>query len=92
MLFFSELKIEATIIIINGFKTSIGWNLGKNAKSSHRLEPLTSTPIMGTKAKKIKQIRNNMVDILYSFFWLKVEKKIIKKIPIKVKKKCLKKK
>ena len=84
MLFFSELKIEATIIIINGFKTSIGWNLGKNKKSTQRLDPLTSTPIIGTKAKKTKQIRNNMVDILYKFFWFNAEKKIIKKIPIKV--------
>ena len=84
MLFFSELKIEAIIIIINGFKTSIGWNLGKNKKSIHRFDPLTSAPIMGTKAKKIKQIRNNKVDILYKFFWFNEEKKIIKKMPIKV--------
>ena len=84
LLFFSELKIEATIIIINGFKTSIGWNLGKNKKSTQRLDPLTSTPIIGTKAKKIKQIRNNTVDTLYKFFWFNAEKKIIKKIPINV--------
>ena len=72
------------IIIINGFKTSIGWNLGKNRKSIHLFEPLTSIPIKGTKAKKIKKIKNNIIDILYKFFWFKDEKKIMKKIPIKV--------
>ena len=83
-LFFSELKIEAIIIIIKGFKTSIGWNLGKNWKSNHLLDPLTSTPIIGTKAKKIKQIKNNATDIWKKVFWFSEEKKIIKKIPINV--------
>ena len=77
MLFFSELKIEAIIIIIKGFKTSIGWNLGKNKKSTQRLDPLTSTPIIGTKAKKTKQIKNNTVDTLYKFFSFNTEKNII---------------
>ena len=72
------------VIIINGFKTSIGWNLGKNKKSIHLFEPLTSIPIKGTKAKEIKKIKNNIIEILYKFFWFKDEKKIIKKTPIKV--------
>ena len=42
--------------ITNGFKSSIGWNLGKIPKSIHLLEPLTSIPINGTKNKKIKDI------------------------------------
>ena len=39
-------------------------NLGKKGKSIHLLEPLTSKPIIGTKTKKIKQIKNNNIDIL----------------------------
>ena len=50
--------------MINGFKTSIGWNRGKNKISSHLLDPFTSTPMMGTKAKKMKQIKNKAFDIL----------------------------
>ena len=45
-------KIVAKIIIKNGFKTSIGWNLGKKNKSIHLLDPLTSTPTNGTKNKE----------------------------------------
>ena len=42
------------MIIKNGFNNSIGWNLGKKNKSIHRLDPLTSIPIIGTKNKEIK--------------------------------------
>ena len=56
---FLELRINATITIIKGFKISIGWNLGKNKNSSHLFEPFTSTPINGTKTKDIRQIKNN---------------------------------
>jgi ABC-type transporter lipoprotein component MlaA len=44
--------------IKNGFNISIGWSL-KKYKSSQRLEPLTSNPIIGTRAKSIKEIINN---------------------------------
>ena len=50
-------KIVAKIIIKNGFKTSIGWNLGRKNKSIHLLEPLTSTPTNGTKNKEIREIK-----------------------------------
>ena len=40
-----------------GFNTSIGCNL-KKYKSNHRLAPLTSTPIIGTNAKRIKEVTN----------------------------------
>ena len=38
-----------------GFTISIGCNL-KKYRSIQRLAPLTSIPIIGTKAKKIKEI------------------------------------
>ena len=40
-----------------GFNISIGCNL-KKYKSNHRLAPLTSTPIIGTNAKRIKEVAN----------------------------------
>ena len=50
-------KIVAKIIIKNGFRTSMGWNLGKKNKSIHLFEPLTSTPMNGTKNKEIREIK-----------------------------------
>ena len=50
-------KIVAKITIKNGFRTSIGWNLGKKNKSIHLFEPLTSTPMNGTKNKEIREIK-----------------------------------
>ena len=50
-------KIVAKITIKKGFKTSIGWNLGKKNKSIHLFEPFTSAPIIGTKNKEIKDIK-----------------------------------
>ena len=35
----------------------MGWNLGKKNKSIHLFDPLTSTPIMGTKSKVTKVIK-----------------------------------
>ena len=47
-----------------GFNISIGCNL-KKCKSNHRLAPFISTPIIGTRARKIKdQINKGMT----SFF------------------------
>ena len=40
-----------------GFNTSIGCSR-KKYKSSHRLAPLTSTPIIGTNARRIKEVAN----------------------------------
>ena len=78
--------------IKNGFKSSIGWNLGKKIKSIHLLEPFISIPIMGTKIKKIKHKTNKIFEILIKSFSFNDEKKIIKKTPIPTYKKCLKKK
>ena len=46
--------INAKIIIKKGFTNSLGCNLGKKNKSSHLVEPFTSTPMNGTKSNKIK--------------------------------------
>ena len=66
-------------IIVKGLTSSIGWNLGKNSKLSQRFAPLTSVPIIGTKIKKIKEIKNKKIEILKRFFWFIDEKNI--KIP-----------
>ena len=79
MLFFSELRIEAMITIIKGFKSSIGWNLGKKKRSSHLFDPLTSTPTIGTNVREMKQIKNNIIEILNRLSLSIDEKKIIKK-------------
>ena len=74
---FLLLKIVASKIIIKGLRNSIGWNLGKKNKSNQRFAVLTSTPIIGTKTKKNKETKNNKIEILNKFFWLRDEKKII---------------
>ena len=51
------------IIIKKGFKISIGWNLGTKGKSIHLIEPFTSIPINGTKAKNMKKIKNKNLEI-----------------------------
>ena len=79
--FLSLLKIVASKIIVKGLRSSIGWNLGKKNNSSQRLELLTSTPIIGTNAKKNKVTKNSIIETLNKFFWLRVEKKIITNIP-----------
>ena len=50
--------IKDNIIIKKGFINSTGCNLGKKFKSSHLVDPLTSTPIKGTKTNKIKENAN----------------------------------
>ena len=47
--YFSDDSIIDNMIIKNGLSISIGWNLGKKNISNHLLEPLTSTPKIGTK-------------------------------------------
>ena len=49
--YFSDVNIIDSRIIKNGLRISIGWNLGKKNISIHLLDPLTSTPIIGTKIK-----------------------------------------
>ena len=76
-------KIVDKIIIKNGFKTSIGWNLGKKNKSIHLLEPLTSTPINGTKNKEINEIKKRKIEYLYNWSEFNEENIKIREIPIK---------
>ena len=75
-------KIVAKIIIKNGFKTSIGWNLGKKNNSIHLLEPLTSTPMSGTKNKEIREIKKRKIEYLYNWSEFKEENIKIRDIPI----------
>ena len=79
---FSLLRTVASKIIVKGLRSSIGWNRGKKNNSIQRFELLTSTPIMGTNAKKNKETKNNKIEILNKFFWLRDEKKIITHIAI----------
>ena len=91
LFFFSLLKTNAIITIINGFKTSIGWNLGRNIKSSHLFDPFTSTPKIGTKNKKNKQIKKSNLEKKNKFSNFKYDKKNTKNRPINMKIKGLKK-
>ena len=62
----------------------MGWNLGKKKNSNHLFDPLTSTPVIGTNVKKIKQTKNSMIEILNRLSLLIDEKKIIKKKPMPI--------
>ena len=75
-------KIVARITIKNGFKTSIGWNLGKKNKSIHLLEPLTSTPMNGTKNKEISETKKRIIEYLYNWSEFNDENIKIRDIPI----------
>ena len=75
-------KIVAKIIIKNGFRTSMGWNLGKKNKSIHLLEPLTSTPMNGTKNREISEIKKRIIEYLYNWFKFNKENIKIRNIPI----------
>ena len=75
-------RIVAKIIIKNGFRTSMGWNLGKKNKSIHLLEPLTSTPMNGTKNKEISEIKKRIIEYLYNWSEFNDENIKIKDIPI----------
>ena len=77
------LSIVANIIIKKGFKTSIGWNLGKKKKSIHLFDPFTSTPIIGTKIRNINEIKKRIIENLINRSVLKEEKTKIIIIPIK---------
>jgi len=75
-------KIVAKIIIKNGFRTSMGWNRGKKNKSIHLLDPLTSTPMNGTKNKEMSEIKKRKIEYLYSWSEFKDENIKIRNIPI----------
>ena len=75
-------KIVAKIIIKNGFRTSMGWNLGKKNKSIHLLDPLTSIPTNGTKNREISEIKKRKIEYLYNWSEFKEENIKIRDIPI----------
>ena len=62
--YFSDVSIIDSMIIKNGLSISIGWNLGKKNISNHLLEPLISTPIIGTKIKAQNIIKKETSDSL----------------------------
>ena len=76
-------KIIARIMIKKGFKTSIGWNLGKKNKSIHLFDPFTSTPIIGTKTRDKVEIKKRIIEYFNNLFVSNEEKIKIIIIPIK---------
>ena len=76
-------RIVARITTKNGFKTSIGWNLGKKNKSIHLFDPFTSTPIIGTKKRDKKEIKKRIIEYSNNFFFSNEEKIKIIIVPIK---------
>ena len=62
----SALNDKATIK--KGLTISTGWNLGKNIKSSHLFDPLTSSPRKGTKSKLKNAMRNKITEKLIKIF------------------------
>ena len=75
-------RIVAKIIIKNGFRTSIGWNLGKKNKSIHLLDPLTSIPTNGTKNKEISETKKRIIEYLYNWSEFNDENIKIRDIPM----------
>ena len=67
-------KIVLINIIKKGFTNSIGWNLGKKFRSIHLLDPLTSTPMNGTKIKNNSDNKKISKEILKSFSFFKDER------------------
>ena len=57
--FFSLWKVSNILktMIKKGLTSSIGWSLGKKNISSHLFDPLTSTPMMGTKNNNVKDTK-----------------------------------
>ena len=76
-------RIVAKITTKKGFKTSMGWNLGKKNKSIHLFDPFTSTPIIGTKKRDKKEIKKRIIEYFNNLFFSNEEKIKIIIIPIK---------
>ena len=74
----------ANIIIKNGFSISIGWNLGKKNRSIHLFDPLTSTPIIGTRNNEVNEIKKRITEYLNNCSVLNEEKTKIIDIPIPI--------
>ena len=75
-------RIVAKITIKKGFKTSIGWNLGKKNKSIHLFEPFTSVPINGTRNNEIREIKKRKIEYLNNWSEFNEENIKISDIPI----------
>ena len=76
-------KIIARITTKKGFRTSIGWNLGKKNKSIHLFDPFTSTPIIGTKTRDKVEIKKRIIEYFNNLFVSNEEKIKMIIIPIK---------
>ena len=66
-------NINDKTIIKKGLTISTGWNLGKNIKSSHLFDPLTSVPRKGTNNKLKNATKNKINDNFGKIFWFKNE-------------------
>ena len=77
-------RMEDNIIIKNGFSISIGWNLGKKNRSIHLFDPLTSTPIIGTRNNEVNEIKKRIIEYLNNCSVLNDEKTKIIDIPIPI--------
>ena len=75
-------RIIARIMTKKGFKTSIGWNLGKKNKSIHLFDPFTSTPIIGTKKRDNIEIKKRIIEYFNNLFVSNEEKMKIIITPI----------
>ena len=64
LVYFWEQIIILIVTIKKGFTNSIGCILGKTNKSIHLLEPLISTPIIGTRNNKTNDKQKNISEIL----------------------------
>ena len=64
LVYFWEQIIILIITIKKGFTNSIGCILGNTNKSIHLLEPLISTPIIGTRNNKTNDKKKNISEIL----------------------------
>ena len=64
LVYFWEQIIILIITIKKGFTNSIGCILGNTNKSIHLLEPLISTPILGTRNNKTNDKQKNISEIL----------------------------
>ena len=85
-------NIAAKKTIKKGLRTSIGWNLGKKNRSIHLLEPLTSTPIIGTNTNETRETKKSTIEYLINCSFSKEENTKRMKIPRTTYTKCLKKK
>ena len=75
-LLFLIVNINDNVTIKKGLIISTGWNLGKNTKSSHLFEPLTSMPRKGTSNKLKNATKNKINENFIKISWFKNENDI----------------